>query len=277
MKIVTGYAGEMHITSNDDQGLNQGVIGTGNYILPVGNQFAANLVSANELQIEDGEGVLQGVHFRVEPETTDSVTIDNGSQGMMRIDLVCAQYSKDAQTGVESMEWVVIKGTEAASDPVEPSYTAGDVLGGDTLAQFPVYAVALDGITVDSVELVATVAGSLTDLRGEIGTVADLLGGISWNNTPNSSITPSSTQDLAQLGAVDSYGYYLVILCHPGLSNEDTASVYFIRYSGTGFSGRTVIHEGTEARALLMSTTGVVTQRSNATAYNARIITAKLQ
>lgn len=157
MKIVTGYVGEKHITSNDDQGLLQGIFGTGNYILPVRGRFAATLVSSNELQISDGEGVLQGVHFRVEPGTTDSVIIENGVQGMQRIDLICARYEKDTESGVESMSWINHKGTAAASNPAQPSYTVGDLLAGDTLAEFPVYAVRLNGITVQSVTQLATI------------------------------------------------------------------------------------------------------------------------
>lgn len=157
MKIVTGYAGEAHITSNDDQGLLQGIFGSGNYILPVRRRFAATLVSSNELQISDGEGVLQGVHFRTEPGTTDSVTIENGTQGMQRIDLICARYQKDAETGIETMSWINHKGTPAASNPATPSITSGDLLAGDTLAEFPVYAVRLNGITVQSVTQLATI------------------------------------------------------------------------------------------------------------------------
>lgn len=157
MKIVTGYVGEKHITSNDDQGLLQGIFGTGCYILPVRGRLAATLISSNELQIADGEGILQGVHFRVEPGTTDSVTIENGSQGMQRIDLICARYEKNTESGVESMSWINHKGTEAASNPEQPSYTAGDLLSGDTLAEFPVYAVRLNGLTVQSVTQLATI------------------------------------------------------------------------------------------------------------------------
>ncbi len=157
MKIVTGYAGEAHITSNDDQGLLQGIFGTGNYILPVRNRFAATLISSNELRIADGEGLLQGVHFRVEPDTVDSLTIENGSQGMQRIDLVCARYEKNAETEIESVSWVVKKGTPAASNPATPSVTPGDLLAGDTLAEFPIYSIRLNGITIQSVTLLATI------------------------------------------------------------------------------------------------------------------------
>ena len=186
MKIVTGYAGQAHITSNDDQGLLQGIFGSGNYILPVRGRFAATLISSNEMQIADGEGLLQGVHFRVEPETNDSVVIENGSQGMQRIDLVCARYQKDPGTGIETMSWIVKKGTPAASNPATPSVTPGDLLAGDTLAEFPIYSIRLNGITVQSVTLLATIL-SPQSLIGDtsIAAIGDgtLTGAISALNT----------------------------------------------------------------------------------------------
>ena len=191
MKIVTGYAGQAHITSNDDQGLLQGIFGSGNYILPVRGRFAATLISSNEMQIADGEGLLQGVHFRVEPETNDSVVIENGSQGMQRIDLVCARYQKDPGTGIETMSWIVKKGTPAASNPATPSVTPGDLLAGDTLAEFPIYSIRLNGITIQSVTLLATIL-SPQSLIGDtsIAAIGDgtLTGAISALNSSLSGI-----------------------------------------------------------------------------------------
>ena len=73
MKIVTGYTGQPHVTSNAAQGFNQGIFGTGNYVLNVGNKFNAVLTDVNTVTISDGEGVLQGVHFRIDPGTTETL------------------------------------------------------------------------------------------------------------------------------------------------------------------------------------------------------------
>ena len=106
MQIVTGYRGEPHITSDDKQALNAGVIGDS--ILPIGQCLRAEMVTANTLRIYDGTAVMGGVEFRVLPGTYDDVPIDNGAQGMNRIDLVCAHYQKNGSTGVESMTWAVV-------------------------------------------------------------------------------------------------------------------------------------------------------------------------
>lgn len=141
MQIVTGYRGEAHITSDDQQALNLGTIG--NIILPVGECLHGEMETANTLRIYDGTAVMGGVEFRVTPGTYDDVSIDNGTQGKNRIDLVCARYQKDGSTGVESMSWAVVKGTESSGTPTAPTYTTGDIIAGDTDVYFPMYRVTL--------------------------------------------------------------------------------------------------------------------------------------
>lgn len=147
MRIVTGYTGTEHITSNDDQGLNQAIFGNGSTVLPVGNLLAATLIDANTVNIADGEGMLQGVHFRVDPGTVDTVAIASGTVGYNRIDLICARYTKNAVTGVEAVTWNVIQGELSTTTPTEPSYTTGDVLSGNTTVDFPMYKVTITGVT----------------------------------------------------------------------------------------------------------------------------------
>ena len=147
MKIVTGYTGTPHVTSNAAQALNQGIFGSGNSVLNVGNKFAATLTDANTVTIQDGEGIMQGVHFRIDPGTTETATISNGTSGYKRIDLICARYTKNAITGVEDVSLVVIEGTPDASSPSAPSYNTGTILTGSTPVDYPLYKVSLDGLT----------------------------------------------------------------------------------------------------------------------------------
>jgi hypothetical protein len=147
MKIVTGYTGTPHITANDDQARNQGIFGAGNYVLNTGNKLNAVLTNATTVTLVDGDGVMQGVHFRIEPGMTEAVSISSGTPGYNRIDLICARYIKDAGTGIESVNLVVIEGTPSTSTPSEPPHTTGNILAGDTLAEFPIWKVTLTGLT----------------------------------------------------------------------------------------------------------------------------------
>lgn len=151
MKIITGYKAEPHITSQQDRNVNMGIFGTGAYIANLGNKLAATVVSANEITIADGLLVAEGCTAEVERGTSESMEIANGSQGMLRIDLIVARYTKAAGTGVEDMQLAVITGTPAASNPATPSYNTGSIANGDTLVDFPLYTVNLNGISIESV------------------------------------------------------------------------------------------------------------------------------
>lgn len=147
MNIVTGYTGTPHITANEIQAFNQGIFGNDNYILNVGQKFAATLTNATTVTIEDGEGVMQGVHFRIAPGDTDTVSISPGTSGYKRIDYICARYSKSAITGVESVELAVVEGTPTTSTPTAPTVNTGTILTGGSPVDFPLWEVDLDGLT----------------------------------------------------------------------------------------------------------------------------------
>lgn len=147
MNIVTGYRGEPHITSNEIQGFNQGIFGSDNYVLNVGTRFNATLTTATTVTIQDGEGVIQGVHFRIAPGETDTVSISPGTSGYKRIDYICARYEKSAVTGIESVSLAVVEGTPATSSPSAPDINTGTILTGGTPVDFPLWEVDLNGLT----------------------------------------------------------------------------------------------------------------------------------
>lgn len=147
MNIVTGYTGTPHVTANAQQAFNMGVFGNGNRVLNVGNKFHATLTDANTITIDSGEGVMQGVHFRIDPGQVETVNIDNGTSGKNRIDLICARYTKDPVTGIEDVSLAVIKGTETTGAPSQPSYNHGTILTGGTPVDFPMFRVTLTGLT----------------------------------------------------------------------------------------------------------------------------------
>ena len=154
MNIITGYRGEPHITSQQKRNTNIGIFGvTPRIIKGVGSELAATIVSANSITIADGMVVCQGCTAEITRGTSESITIENGEQGMLRTDLIVVRYSKNSGTGVEDMQLAVIKGTPAASNPQMPAHTSGTIANGDVLAEFPLYAVNIDGISIDSVTL----------------------------------------------------------------------------------------------------------------------------
>lgn len=180
MELVTGRKGSAHITSQQDRMKHQGTWGSGAYILQTGQMLEPQVQSSNEIRIRDGALMVQGALSTVKVNSYDPVTIQNGTQGMKRIDLICWQYTYDAEQDVESAEWVVIQGTPAETDPQQPAYTDGDIQQGDSPVQVPVFAVELDGINVTGVTTLLPTAPTLEELNdNSYKLYTGLLGGMS--------------------------------------------------------------------------------------------------
>lgn len=164
MKIITGYTGEKHITPADDAGLIRGILGSGDYVMPTGNQFKVTMQSNTEIKIADGDLVMQGRHARID-SGEELLIIENGTQGMMRNDLVVARYTKDVSTSVEAINLVVIKGTATSGTAADPTYNTGDIDNGET-RDFPLYRVKLNGISIGAVEQLWQAPTFSVELKG---------------------------------------------------------------------------------------------------------------
>ena len=169
MHLVTGYGGKGHITAEDHGAFNAAIFGTGQYVLPMGSMFAATVITNNQIRVAGGELLIQGRHGRLNEGSYVDLAIDNGSQDMMRNDLIVARYTKDSSSGVEECNLVVIKGTAVASDPEDPEYTTGDILYGHVLvADMPLYRVPITGLNVQELVPLFSVA-SLAITDGSVG------------------------------------------------------------------------------------------------------------
>lgn len=175
MNIITGYVGEPHVTSQQERNTNIGIFGSGVHIIGgVNSELEATVVSANLVEISDGMIVCEGCTAEIPRGTNDSLVIENGEQGMKRIDLIVARYTRNANTGAESMELVVIKGTSAANDPVAPAYNTGLIADGDSPVDFPIYRVNLNGISITSLDALVDTVG-ISDSIGDLADRVDVL------------------------------------------------------------------------------------------------------
>ena len=195
MEIITGYKSEGHVTSQQDRLTNIGIFGSGTYIIGnVGSLMAASVISANEVQIADGLLIAEGCTAEIPRGTSESLAIENGSQGTKRKDLIVARYTRESGTKIESMELVVITGTAASSNPAAPSYNTGSITGGDTLVDFPLFMVNIDGITIESVtRLVGYAEVPSKSYVDALGTTLTNLINTTKNNLQSAINTLSST------------------------------------------------------------------------------------
>ena len=206
MKIITGYRAEPHITAQQDRNVNMGIFGSGTYIVDMGSKMAATVVSANEITIANGLLVAEGCTAEIERGTSESLEIENGSQGMLRTDLIVARYTKASGTGVEDMQLAVITGTPAASNPADPSYNTGSIAAGDTLVDFPLYKISLNGISIETVTRipsivsvaktsdVSAVSSALSTLTNTVTTLSNKIG-----NTAMGTVATTVTAAIREL------------------------------------------------------------------------------
>ena len=174
MNIIWGYQAGPHVTAQQLRNTYMGIFGSDTHILDVGSKMAATIVSATEVEIADGVLVAQGCTSCINYGQTESLTIQNGTQGMLRKDLIVAQYMKSTGFGVESMSLAVKRGTPASSSPALPAYTTGSIADGDTLVEFPLYVVNLNGINITSVQRlvdVVSIKGGIDDLTDRVTAV----------------------------------------------------------------------------------------------------------
>lgn len=149
MEIVTGYRGVPHVTADDVANFNKALFGSGEYVCATGKQLGYEVESNNLIKIYDGDVLFQGRHARIEQNTVDECTIENGVQGQIRHDLIVVRYARDGE-GIESTEIVVIKG-EPGNTGVDPDLKVGDISNGDSVHEMPLYRVIVNGLNIESV------------------------------------------------------------------------------------------------------------------------------
>lgn len=170
MDIITGYTGSPHVTAEQDRDINIGIFGNESYVLQTGSQLTAEVSSNNEIKVRDGVIMHQGCAASIKKNTYDSLTITNGSQGMKRVDLIVARYSRDQNTKEESLTLKVIQGTPSENSPTVPGYTTGDIQSGDLVADMPLYQVILNGLNITEVKKLFSVQGSIAELSSNLKT-----------------------------------------------------------------------------------------------------------
>lgn len=146
VELITGYAGTPHIGSDDIGAFQAGIVGPGDYALATGNQLRATMSNANTIAVQSGDAVLNGRHVHLTGTTT--ATVQSGTQGQKRNDLVVLRYTKNTTTGVETCSIVVLKGTPTTGTPADPAHNTGSILDGVATHDMPLYRIPINGITV---------------------------------------------------------------------------------------------------------------------------------
>lgn len=164
LHLVTGYAGAPHVSSSDQGSLYEALIRSGQFVMDAGANFAASIVTNNQIRVNDGELMMQGRHVKLNPGAYVDLTIENGAQGYSRTDLIVARYTRNAGSGIEDCSLVVLKGVPAESNPSDPEYTTGNLNAEGALQHdFPLYRVSISGVNLEGLTVLFEPQKSLFD------------------------------------------------------------------------------------------------------------------
>ena len=251
-EIVDGMTGTKHISSEDLSALNIATIGESNCVLNYGDNFKLTMANANTATLGTGVGMVGGKRFWNQAAT--SLTVQSGTQGQKRNDLVVARYAKTS-AGIESITPVVIKGTTTTGTAADPEVTSNDL---------KLWRVPLDGISVgepvklfEPVASIATLGDSVSQfkssyVRSTVGSgYIDFcrVGGIVVMNMYNITARLSGSWGTTFIGTVPE-GFrpkdQLRQRCQVANADSDKSSglwvkpsgeMYIANFGGTGLSG----------------------------------------
>lgn len=163
---VFAFQGKDHITASQLGRIVEGVAGRGRYVLPTLNQMTAEMQTANKVRVGTGDLVMDG--RVVTNEAAVDLTVESGTSGYKRNDLVVCRYTKNASTGVEKFAAEVVKGTPATGTAADPKVTEGDISSGSTSAVMPLWRIPINGITPGAPVRIAPVASTLKTLGDSV-------------------------------------------------------------------------------------------------------------
>lgn len=163
---VLAFQGKDHITASQLGRIVEGVAGKGRYVLPTLNQMTAEMQTANKVRVGTGDLVMDG--RVVTNEAAVDLTVESGTSGYKRNDLVVCRYTKNASTGVENFAAEVVKGTPTTGTAADPEVTEGDISAGSASAVMPLWRIPLNGITPGAPVRIAPVASTLKTLGDSV-------------------------------------------------------------------------------------------------------------
>lgn len=163
---VFAFQGKDHITASQLGRIVEGVAGKGRYVLPTLNQMTAEMQTANKVRVGTGDLVMDG--RVVTNEAAVDLTVESGTSGYKRNDLVVCRYTKNASTGVENFAAEVVKGTPTTGTAADPKVTEGDISSGSASAVMPLWRIPLNGITPGAPVRIAPVASTLRALGDSV-------------------------------------------------------------------------------------------------------------
>ena len=163
--IDTTSAASPHIYAYDQALINNALTG-GDAVHEMFDNLLATKVSNNIVTISPGVFSIQGHFANVVYGTTEPMTIENGTAGQKRNDLICAKFKRTVDT--DEISLVVVKGSNHATTPVDPTIVQQNLLTGGTERLVALWRVSLDGINIATLTQLFAVQKNLNAFKNSL-------------------------------------------------------------------------------------------------------------
>ena len=165
-KLING-TGNKSVSAQQDADLFSGIFGNTPVVLPVGERCRAEIRDANTVRIYDGEIISQGRRFNQGYGEYQDYTVDNGSQGTVRYDILGFHFYTD-ESGNELSEPFVTKGGGENGSIAENS-----IREGATESYISMYRVKINGLSIESITPLYLVVCTVSEVNKEIEKIKD--------------------------------------------------------------------------------------------------------
>lgn len=161
------------IYASDDSRIYASIMG-GEGIHHIGSCMDAEAVGSNQLRISDGVASIQGRIAIIDPEDSETVTMDAGVSGYKRNDLVVLDFMRNGNDEIITLQ--AVKGTQGTVG-TDPKIIQQDLTRGGTHRQVPLWRVKFNGTLIEGVERYGEIQPNIVDcVKTQQGSI-DLIGG----------------------------------------------------------------------------------------------------
>lgn len=161
--IYTPSSVAAHIYAEDDAQVHRALIGSSSGITLADDLLACVKVNDNTVRLSPGVYSMQGYLLCVVGGTTADLTVDSGTAGVYRHDLLIAEFIRGGGNTADTFRFRILKGAEAsaAAAAVDPSLTQNDLCTGGTTRQEALYRLVINGATLDSINRICSFIGNV--------------------------------------------------------------------------------------------------------------------
>ena len=127
----------------------------GDFAISGGGAFNGFISGDNTVTVNGGRCIIQGNLIELPDDYSVDLNFQSGLGGTYRNDLICLRVTRDAD-GNDTKSIVLIAGTEALTEPSDPTYNTGDINSGAAVRDFPLYRLKMNGVTPSLEKLFST-------------------------------------------------------------------------------------------------------------------------